>query len=346
MKTLRDFDLKNKRVLVRCDFNVPLDGQGNISDDFRIKKTVPTISYLIENGAKVILMSHLGRPEGRVEEALRLTPVQDKLTEYLDVSVAKAPDCVGEEIEKWTREMQPGEILLLENLRFHKEEEENDDIFARKLASLGDIYINDAFGVSHRSHASVVGVAQYLPSGAGLLLEKEIKTLSGLIDAPEKPLVAVIGGAKVETKVGLVNKISGTADCVLVGGLIIKSIKGEKIHLAHPEKIVEPIDEIGGGKDIGPETVELFREKISQAKTVFFNGALGQIESEEFSGGTEEILRAISESQAFSVVGGGDMMFLIARLGLSEKFNHISTGGGAMLALLSGQKLPGLEALK
>jgi len=346
MKSIRDFNFKNKRVLVRCDFNVPLSDKGEILNDFRIKKTIPTIEYLIKKEAKVILMSHLGRPEGKVVESLRMNSVQNRLMEYLDVSITKTPDCLGPEIVKWTHEMQLGEILLLENLRFHQEEKENDEGFVQKLTKLGDIYINDAFGVCHREHASIVGVPKFLPSGIGLLLEKEIKTLTELSQHPKKPLVAIIGGVKMATKVKLIDKISEVADFVLISGLVKKAIKGESIQLKYPQKIIEPVDETGEGKDIGPETINLFKEKISSAKTILWNGPLGLIEKEEFSRGTAEILRAIIKSKAFSVVGGGETVEFIAKLGLTEKFGHISTGGGAMLAFLSGEKLPGLEALK
>jgi len=346
MKSLRDFDFKNKRVLVRCDFNVPLSDEGEILDDFRIKQTVPTIECLIKKGAKVILMSHLGRPGGKAKEELRLNPVQNRLMEYLDVSITKAPGCTGSEIEKWVNQMQPGEVLLLENLRFYKEEKENNEGFARGLAKLGDIYINDAFGACHRAHASIVGVPKHLPSGIGLLLEKEIKVLTELMKKPKKPLIAIVGGTKVQSKVKLADKISEIADFVLISGLIKKAIKGEAIQLKHPQKIVEPIDETGKGKDIGPKTVDLFKEKISQAETVFWVGPLGKIEEEEFLKGSEEIAKAIIKSNVFSVVGGGETVELIAKLGLTEKFNHVSTGGGAMLAFLSEEKLPGIEALK
>jgi len=345
MKTLKNLDLKGKRVLVRCDFNVPLRKQGLISDDFRIKESVPTINYLIKAGSKVILMSHLGRPGGKVVEELSLQPIRDKLIEYLDLSIIKAPDCVGKEIEKQTWAMAAGEILLLENLRFHKEEEENDDNFARELAKLGDFYINDAFGASHRNHASIVGVPRYLPSAAGFLLEKEIKVLTDLMENPKKPLVAIIGGAKVETKTKVINRMSERADAVLIGGLIKRGIDEKGIKLKRPDKIVFPLDNIEG-KDIGPRTVELFREKIFSAKTVFFNGVVGMTEEERFAKGTEGVLRAIIKSGAFSVVGGGETVDFINKIGLIEKFNHVSTGGGAMLEFLSGTKLPGIEALK
>lgn len=323
MKTLRDFEVKNKRVLVRADFNVPLSDQGEILDDFRIKQTLPTIEYLIKEGAEVILMSHLGRPEGKVNEAFSLKPIAKKLEELL-----------GQK------------ITLLENLRFDPGEENNDEGFAKKLAAMGDIYINDAFGACHRAHASIVGIPKFLPSGAGLLLEKEIQVLSSLMKNPKKPLVAIMGGAKVETKVKLIDKISKIADAVLIGGLVQKELKDKNIKLKYPQKIVGPVDEAGEGKDIGPKTVDLFKKRISQARTIFFNGALGMIEQKEFSYGTEEILKAMAQSKAFTVVGGGDMTQVINKLGLSGRFSHISTGGGAMLEFLSGEKLPGLEALK
>jgi len=344
MKTLKEFKLKNKRVLVRCDFNVPLDQRrGIILDDFRIKETIPTIEYLTKKGAKIILMTHLGRPEGRVVESLRLTPIQDRLMEYLDLSVTKTQDCIGKEVEDWTNEMQSGEILLLENLRFHKEEEENDENFAKELSRLGNIYINDAFGASHRAHASIVGIPKYLPSGAGFLLEKEIKVLSKIIENPEKPLIAIFGGREGDYKA--MNKISEKADWILIGGLIQKEMEMKKQNLKYPEKIIKPIDAIDG-EDVGPKTIDLFKEKISQAKTIFWNGPLGKIEEKRFLKGTEEIAKAIIKSGAFSVVGGGETVEFINKIGLIDKFNHISTGGGAMLEFLSGEKLPGIESLK
>ena len=344
LKTLKDFSFENKRVLVRCDFNVPLaQKRGIILDDFRIKQTLPTIEYLIEKGAKLLLISHLGRPGGKVVENLRLTPIQNRLMEYLDVQVSKAPDCVGEEIEKWSREMQPGEILLLENLRFHKEEEENNEVFAKELAKLGDIFINDAFSVCDRNHASIVGIPKYLPSGEGFLLEKEVKVLSKIIENPITPLVAIFGGREGDFKA--INKISEIANWILIGGLIKKEIEMKNIHLKYPSKIIEPIDNIDG-KDIGPQTINLFKEKISQAKTIFWSGPLGKIEEEEFSKGTKKIAKAIIESKAFSVVGGGETVEFINKIGLAEKLNHVSTGGNAMLVFLAGDKLPGLEALK
>ena len=323
VKTFKDFDVRGKRVLVRADFNVPLSEQGEILDDFRIRETLPTIKYLLKREAKVILMSHLGDPGGKFVKELQLNPVAERLTELL-----------GQNVE------------LLENLRFNPGEESNDENFAKELAQKGDIYINDAFGACHREHASIVGVPKFLPSGAGFLLEREVASLTKLKTNPEKPLVAIIGGAKVETKVRVINKISEKAKFVLISGLIGKGVVGQKITLKYPDKIVFPVDETGGGKDIGPETIRLFKEKIAQAKTIFWNGPLGKIEEEEFTKGTAEIAQAIAQSKAFSVVGGGETVEFITKLGLVEKFSHVSSGGGAMLTFLSGDKLPGLEALK
>ncbi|MDP3991115.1 MAG: phosphoglycerate kinase [Candidatus Nealsonbacteria bacterium] len=352
MKTLKEFNFKNKTVLVRCDFNVPLDNQGvsfpseiEILDDFKIKEAIPTIEYLMEKEAKIILMSHLGRPDGRVVEELRLTPIQTRLMEYLDVSITKSTDCCSLEIEKWIKEMNPGEILLLENIQFHPGEKQNDPQFAKTLAGYADIFIMEAFGQAHRNYASISGIPNYLPSGAGFLFEKEIKALASLMKNPRKPLIAVIGGAKVETKMKMIDNISEVADFVLLGGLINQEIINQSRHLKYPQKIIAPIDEMFGGKDIGPKTVHLFKEKISLAKTVFWNGPLGLIEQTDSSFGSSEIAKAIVGSGAFSVVGGGETAEFINRLGLIEKFNHISTGGGAMLAFLSGEKLPGIEAL-
>ncbi len=345
MKTLKEFDFKNKKVLVRCDFDVPLDERGQILDDFRIKEALPTLQYLIDKEAKIILIGHAGRPEGKVVESLRLTPVQKKLTEYLGVSVAKTSDCIGSEVEKLVEGMETGEVLLLENLRFHKEEEENDGEFAGKLARLGDIYVNNAFANSHRDHASMTGIPKHLPSVAGFTLTKEIEVLGSLIKNPKKPLVAIIGGKKVETtKLEVINRFSEIGNWVLIGGLVENGIKEKGILLEYPQKIVGPIDDIQT-KDIGPQTISLFKEKIALAKTIFWSGPLGQIEKEEFSKGTKEIVEAIVKSGAFSVTGGGDTIGFINQLGLIEKFNYVSTGGGAMLAFLSGDKLPGIEAL-
>jgi len=349
MKTLEDFNYNGKRVLVRCDFNVPLGEGSVVLDDFRIRKTIPTIEYLLKKNAKVILMSHLGRPDGQIAESLRLTPIQDKLTEYLDVSITKAKDCIGKEVEEWVNRMAPGEVLLLENLRFHKGEEENNPDFAASLAKLGDIYINDAFGASHRAHASIVGIPKILPSGIGLLFKKEIEVLENLLGNPPKPLIGIIGGIKVESKSKVIDRISEKADWILVGNRIQEEIEKKNITFKYREKIIMPVDGLGEGEniyDIGPKTIDLFKEKISSAKAIFWSGPLGMIENEAYQRGSREIAKAIIESGAFSVAGGGETAEFIHSIGLEDNFSHISTGGGAMLEFLSGDKLPGLEILE
>lgn len=357
MKTIRDLEIKNKRVLVRCDFNVPLTQEGNILNDFRIRQTLPTIKYLVDGGAKIILMSHLGEPEGQIVERLKMDKIQEKLISLLNnnifnsksVAVLKVDDCIGKEIEKLTKKINQGEILLLENLRFHKEEKENDKDFSKNLAKLGDVYINDAFGTCHRNHASIVGVPQCIKkSGIGLLLEKEINGLGRIIKNPEKPLVVLMGGTKVETKSKFINEISEIADFILLGGPLTEEIKNKNIQLKHPEKIIAQVEPTDGEYkyDIGPETIKIFKEKIKQAKTIFFNGVMGRIEDPQFIKGTEEILREIAESEAYSVVGGGEMTIMVDKMKIADKLNHISTGGGAMLAYLSGEELPGLGALQ
>lgn len=326
MLTLKDFDFRDKKVLVRCDFNVSLSEGGEILDDFRIRATLPTIKYLIETKAKIILMSHLSDDRS-------LEPIAQRLEELLKRKVY-----FSKEISK----TEPREIVLLENLRLQKGEEENDESFARALANLGDIYINDAFGVCHRNHASVSAITKYLPSGAGFLLEKEIKVLTNLKESPEKPLVAIIGGAKVETKIKLIDQISQIADFVLIGSLLKKESREKNVNFANPEKIVMPE---GEGFDISEKDAVSFQEKISLAKTIFWNGPLGKVEDEEFERGSCQIAEAIIESRAYSVVGGGETIWFLGKLGLINKFNHASTGGGAMLAFLSGEELPGLRAL-
>lgn len=346
METLKDFNLNKKRVLVRCDFNVPIDEKSNILDDFRIEQATPTINFLRQKGAKIILMSHLDDPPDEAVDSLRLNKIQERLADLLGMPIKKTDDCIGKGVEALTLGMKEGEILLLENLRFHKEEREGDINFARELSRLGEIYINEAFSACHRAHASISGVPKFLPHGAGLLLEKEIDYLNKLLREYKRPMVAIVGGKKVETKAKFINRISEIADTVLVSGLIEKEIKEKKIQLENPQKIITPIDSVGQGLDIGPKTIDLFREKIIEAETVVWNGPLGKIEEEEFSRGTEEIVKAIIESKVFSVAGGGETVEFIRKLNLLDKFSHISTGGGAMLSYLAGEKLPGIEALK
>ena len=343
-KSIRDFDVSEKKVLVRCDFNVPLDDKGNILDDFRIIETLDTIKYLIENNAKIILMSHLGEPEGKVIDILKLNKIQEKLSELLGITVKKSEDCIGQEVKELINELKSGEVLLLENLRFHKEEIEDDLKFAKELSSLADIYINDAFSVSHRDQASLTGVPKFLPHGAGFLLEKEILILNKITQNPDKPMIVIIGGNKAETKTKFINKISKIADFVIIGGLIKKEVVENKIKFDYPEKIFGPEDYLNE-LDINEKTIELFEKKIKNAKTILWNGPLGKIEDKMYAKGTLKIAKAIIESGAYSVVGGGETIEFLNNEKLLLKFSHICTGGGAMLQYLSGDKLPGIEAL-
>ncbi len=345
MRTLKDFHFKKKRVLVRCDFNVPLDKQGKILGDFRIKVSLPTLKYLIKKGAKLLLISHLGRPEGKFVKKFSLRPVALRLEKLLGEKVKFLDDRIGKKVKREIEQTESKEIVLLENLRFYKEEQENDPNFAKVLSGLGDIFINDAFSVCHRSHASVVGITKHLPSGAGLWLEKEIKILSQIIRKPKRPLVVIIGGKKIEDKAKVAENFSKIADFVLTGNLVAEEIKKGKIKIKSPEKISFPVD----GKDnfdVGEKTIKIFKEKIQKAKTIFWAGPLGKIEEKKYQKGTKAIARAIIESGAFSVVGGGDTIEFIDKINLTKKFSHVSIGGGAMLKFLGGEKLPGLRTLK
>lgn len=344
-KTLLDFDVKNKKVLVRCDFDVPLDENGNIADDFRIRASLPTINYLIEKNAKIILMSHLGEPGGKIESILSLSIVKKKIEELLGVFVEIAADCVGEEVVAQTAKLMAGQVLLLENLRFHKEETENNAEFAEKLAKLGDIYINDAFAVCHRAHASIVGVPKFLPAGAGFLLEKEITTLLKIMENSQRPMIVLMGGKKVETKTGAIDRLLEIADLLIINGLIKREIIEKKLKFNNEEKIIAPADNLGA-PDINEETAEFFKKKILSAKTVLWNGPFGKFEDEEHKKGTLAIATAIIKSGAFSVVGGGETIEFLTKEGIISKFSHVSTGGGAMLQFLSGEELPGIKALE
>ncbi len=351
LKTVRDFNVQGKRVLVRCDFNIPLNKRGGLLDDFRIQQTIPTIKYLIKNNAKVILMSHLGRPDDsrNSKKIYTLKLIVSKLSELLGKKVKFLNDCIGKDVEREISNMKDRDIVLLENLRFYKEEKQNNKSFAKKLAKLGDIYINDAFAVCHRSHSSTVGITEYLPSGSGLLLEKEIKIFKNLMKNSEHPLMVLAGGKKVETKAKFIDKISQIADCVLIANLIGDELKEKHIKLKFSSKIIYSIDGIcykGRDLDIGPKTIKLFKEKILEAKTIFWNGPLGAIEEERFSNGSLAIAKAIIKSKAYSIVGGGDTVAFLGKRKLRNKFNYVSTGGGAMLKFLSNEKLPGIEVLR
>jgi phosphoglycerate kinase len=384
-KTIRDIDVKGKRVLVRVDFNVPLD-QGKVADDTRIRAALPTIQYLTEQGAKVILMSHLGRPKGKVKEDLRLTPVAERLADLLGRPVAMAVDCVGEEVETAVDRLRPGDVLLLENLRFHPGEEANDPRFVSQLASLGEVYVNDAFGTAHRAHASTEGVAHHLPAVAGFLMEKELNFLSKALERPEHPFVAILGGAKISDKIGVVDNLLGKVDTLLIGGGMANTflkaqghqvgqslVEEESLPLAQElldkagRKLVLPVDVVVADRfdaeaqskivsveevpadwrilDIGPATVERFAQELYTAKTVVWNGTMGVAEFPRFAAGTEGIIEMLAESQATTIVGGGDTAAAVQQAGLAEKMTHVSTGGGASLELLEGKVLPGVAAL-
>ena len=338
MKTLKNFNFQNKKVLLRTNFDVPLSDRGSIRDDFRIKASISTIEYLIKNRAKIIVISHLGRPKKR-EEKFSLKPVANRLGELLNKRV-KFVDGLS------VKKIKSGDIVLLENLRFYKGEEENNPEFAKQLAQLGDIYINDAFAVCHRPHASIVGIPKHLPSGIGLLIEKEIKILDQILKDPKRPFITIIGGKKVETKVKFIDKISKVSDFVLIGGLIPKEIEKQKIEFKEPEKIILPVDWKDNCYDIGEKTIKIFNEKIKTAKTIFWNGPLGKTEEEKFSKATKEVAKAVVKSKAFSVIGGGETIEFLTRIGLIKKFSFVSTGGGAMLDYIVDSKLVGLEALK
>jgi len=344
-KTLKDISVTNKRVLVRCDFNVPLDKKGNILDDYRIVQSLPTIKYLIEQKAKIILMSHLD-PEstGVADKKYNLNQIGKKLSELLEMPITKVNDCIGPEAESQSNNLEAEKILLLENLRFYKEETDGDLDFAKKLSFLGDIYVNDAFSVCHRSHASITGIPKFLENCGGLLLEKEINSLDKILINPEKPMTAIVGGKKVETKSKFIDKISELADFVLVSGLIKKEIIEKKINFKYPEKIIGPMDDLAA-LDINQETANNFREKILQSKTVLWNGPFGRFEDVNYAAGTLAIAYAIIESKAFSVVGGGETVEFLQKQGIIQKFSHVSTGGGSMLSYLAGDELPGLTAL-
>lgn len=384
--TIRDIDLKGKRVLVRVDFNVPL-AEGKVADDTRIRAALPTINYIREKGGKVILVTHLGRPKG-VTESLRLDPVAQRLQE-LGVPVKKLDDCIGEEVKKVVSEMKEGDVILLENVRFYPEEEKNDPNFAQELASLADIYVNDAFGTAHRAHASTEGVARILPAVAGFLMEKEITFFSRVLKSPERPFIAVLGGAKVSDKIGVIKNLLDKVDTILIGGgmayTFLKSLgyevgqsiceidkislAKELLNLAKEKKVelvllvdvvvadrfapdantkVVPVSQIPPdwrGLDIGPETRRLFSEKISQAKTIVWNGPLGVFEMPAFSEGTRAVGTAIANTEALKVVGGGETAEVVEKFGLADKITHVSTGGGASLEFLEGKILPGVAIL-
>lgn len=386
--TLKDLDLRNKRVLVRVDFNVPLEA-GRVTDNTRIRAALPTIRYLIDNGARVILMSHLGRPKGKVKEELRLDPVARELENLLGRPVHKVNDCIGPEVEAAAAALKPGEVLLLENVRFYPEEEKNDPEFARKLAALADIYVNDAFGAAHRAHASTEGVAHYLPAAAGFLLQKEIETLGKALADPERPFVAIIGGAKVSDKISVIRNLLTKVDTLIIGGGMANTflkakgyamgkslVEEDQVSLAQElmdqatrqgVKMLLPRDLVVAQEfkadapyqvvavnavpdgwmalDIGPETAREYTNALKDARTVVWNGPMGVFEMEPFAHGTEAVARAVAAVDGMTIVGGGDSVAAVEKVGVADKIGHISTGGGASLEFLEGKALPGVVAL-
>jgi len=388
-KTVRDLDVAGKKVLVRVDFNVPLNDKGEITDDTRITASLPTIQYLLEQKAAVILMAHLGRPKGQVKPELSLAPVAKHLGKLLGKKILFAPDCVGEAAQAAASKLKPGHILLLENLRFHKEEEKNDMEFAEKLASLADLYVNDGFGVSHRAHASVEGVTHFLPAAAGFLLEKEIQYVGQAVTNPLHPFVAIIGGAKVSDKIGVISNLLDKVDTLLIGGGMANTflaaqgykmgkslVEEDKLNLAkellakakknkvnmllptdlvmaaafapdaeHVTEKVKNLNQAYMALDIGAETSKAYAEALADAKMIVWNGPMGVFEMDAFCKGTEAVAKAVAKSRATSIVGGGDSVAAIEKLGLAKRITHISTGGGASLEYLEGKVLPGVAAL-
>lgn len=388
-KTVRDLDVAGKKVLVRVDFNVPLNDKGEITDDTRITASLPTIQYLLEQKAAVILMAHLGRPKGQIKSELSLAPVAKHLGKLLGKKILFAPDCVGEAAQAAASKLKPGHILLLENLRFHKEEEKDDMDFAEKLASLADMYVNDGFGVSHRAHASVEGVTHFLPAAAGFLLEKEIQYVGQAVTNPLHPFVAIIGGAKVSDKIGVISNLLDKVDTLLIGGGMANTflaaqgykmgkslVEEDKLDLAkellakakknkvnmllptdlvmaatfapdaeHVTEKVKNLNQAYMALDIGAETSKAYAEALADAKMIVWNGPMGVFEMDAFCKGTEAVAKAVAKSRATSIVGGGDSVAAIEKLGLAKRITHISTGGGASLEYLEGKVLPGVAAL-
>ena len=387
-KTVEDIDVKGKKVLVRCDFNVPL-ADGVITDDKRIRESVKTLKYLLDNGAAVIACSHLGRPKGEFNMKYSLAPVAERLSQLLGMDVIMASDVIGEDAKAKAAALKPGQIMLLENVRFHKEEEKNDPAFAKELASMADIYVNDAFGTAHRAHASTAGVADYLPAVCGYLIQKEISIMGKALEDPKRPFVAILGGAKVSDKIGVIENLIDKVDTLIIGGgmayTFMRSMgnsigtsicEEDKLDLAREMmakarakgvNFIIPVDNIVGreykpdtpfmriysdaipdgwmGLDIGPITQELFSKSLIGAGTVVWNGPMGVSEWDNFASGTSAVAKAVAESGAISIIGGGDSAAAVEKLGFADKMTHISTGGGASLEFLEGLSLPGIACL-
>ena len=388
-KNVEDIDVAGKKVIVRCDFNVPQDETGKITDDKRIVAALPTIKYLLGQNAAVILCSHLGRPKGEFKMKYSLAPVAERLSELLGQEVKLAKDVIGEDAKAMAAALQPGQAMLLENVRFHKEEEKNDPAFAKELASMAEVYVNDAFGTAHRAHATTAGLADYLPAVCGYLINKEISIMGKALANPARPFVAILGGDKVYDKIGVINNLIEKCDTIIIGGgmayTFSKAQGGEigtslceedKLDLANDlikkaqdkgVKLLLPVDTVCADKfaadatpvvheagkipaglmglDIGPKTIELFSEAVKDAGTVVWNGPMGVFEFDAFAVGTKAVAKAIAESNAISIIGGGDSAAAVEKLGYADKMTHISTGGGASLEFLEGLELPGIACL-
>ncbi|HUL37001.1 MAG TPA: phosphoglycerate kinase [Thermodesulfobacteriota bacterium] len=390
IRTIDQIELRGKRVFIRVDFNVPQDQKGNITDDTRILLSLPTVRFASDAGGKVILASHLGRPKGKRDPKFSLAPAAERLSKLIAKKVTLAPDCIGEEVQKQIGEMKEREVVLLENLRFHPEEEKNEEAFSKALASLCDVYVNDAFGAAHRAHASTEGMTRFVKTvAAGFLMMKEIDSLEKALVSPQKPYVAILGGAKVSDKIGVIQNLLDKVTTLLIGGgMAYTFLKGEGFQVGKSLveedqigfslnllekakgkiKFLLPSDHIAAERmdiqakkeivtndkiplgwvclDIGPDTVKTFSGEIKSAKTIVWNGPMGVFEMEPFSQGTFAIAKAIANSSAFSIVGGGDSVSAVNKAVVADKVSHISTGGGASLEFLEGKKLPGIEALR
>ncbi len=390
IRRVDQIELKGKRVFIRVDFNVPLNEKNEITDDTRIVLSLPTIRFVIDSGGKVILASHLGRPKGKKDPKYSLAPVAERLSQILGRKVTLASDCIGDDVQKQIEGMKEGEVILLENLRFHLEEEKNDGTFSKALASLCEVYVNDAFGAAHRAHASTEGMTRYMKTvAAGFLMMKEVENLEKALVNPQKPYVAILGGAKVSDKIGVIQNLLDKVTALLVGGgmaytflkakgfevgksiveedqigfslTLLEKAKGKvkfilpSDHMAAERMDIQAKREIVKNEkipsdwvclDIGPESVKIFSEEIKGAKTIVWNGPMGVFEIEPFSQGTFAIAKAVADSSAFSIVGGGDSVAAVNQAGVAERISHISTGGGASLEFLEGKKLPGIEALR
>ena len=389
LNTVKDADLKGKRVLIRVDFNCPVK-EGKVTDPTRILAALPTINYILEQGASLVVMCHFGRPKGEKKPEFSLAPVAAEFEKQLGRKVTLAPDVLGDDVKALVEKMVPGDVVLLENIRYYNEETKNDPEFAKKLAEYGDLYVNDAFGTAHRAHASTEGVAHYLPAYAGFLIEKEVKYMAPLLDNPEKPFVAIIGGSKVSSKITVLESLVKTCNTIVIGGgmaYTFLKVQGHEVgkslveddfqetaksFLASAEakgvKVILPVDHVCAaefaenaepvavdgveipadlmGMDVGPKTAALIVEAVKNAKSVVWNGPMGVFEFANFAKGTETVAKALADSDATSVVGGGDSVAAINKFGLASKISHVSTGGGASLEFLEGKTLPGIAALQ